>query len=177
LPVRIAEAPEMNEIPAFNIRSYPPFRMARLYRVYVDREALYLIRMRGIIGYADAGSQFEPRPGNLLTGMFLRWWARTSLDAAARELDARGPSEMIDAHRMNLRVEPGEVVQSHLGPPRLLGHGEHFACWSLTIRGRRPLSFQIEDEASLRTALGHLPRLLGPALRVSVALDEPSEGR
>jgi hypothetical protein len=31
----------MSEIPAFNVRSYPPFRMARLYRAYVDHEALY----------------------------------------------------------------------------------------------------------------------------------------
>src|SRR5207249_4410147 len=101
---------------------------------------------------------------------------RTSLDAAARELDARGPRELLDTHRMNLRVEPGEVVESRLGPPRLRGHGEHVACWSLTIRGFRPLSFQIEDAASLRTALEHLPRLLGPALRVTVAWDE-SGGR
>jgi hypothetical protein len=157
----------MIEIPAFNVRSYPPFRLARLHRVYVDHEALYLIRMRGIIGNADAGSRFELHPGRALTGMFPRWWAKTSLDATARELDARGPRDMLDAHRMNLRVEPGEVVES-------LGRGEHFACWSLTLRQRRPLSFQIEDTASLRTALEHLPRLLGPALRVSVAWDELS---
>ena len=55
-----------------------------------------------------------------------------------------------------------------------LGHGQHFAWWSLTIRGRRPLSFQIEDEGSLRTALAHLPQLLRPALTVSGTLNEPS---
>ena len=97
----------MIETPAFNVRSYPPFRIARLHRVYVDREALYLIRMRGVIGNADAGSQFEFHPGRRLTGMFLRWWAKTSLDTASRELDTRGPRELLDAHRMNLRVEPG----------------------------------------------------------------------
>jgi hypothetical protein len=58
----------MIEIPAFNVRSYPPFRMARLHRVYVDREALYPIRMRGVIGNADAGSRFELHPGRALTG-------------------------------------------------------------------------------------------------------------
>jgi hypothetical protein len=159
----------MIELPAFSARSYPPFRMARLWRVYVDRDALYLIRMRGAIGAADAGSPFEVHPGRILTGMLLGWWARTSLEAATRELDMRGPHEMLHAHRLNLRVEAAEVVESRLGPPRLLGHGEHFAYWSLTIRGRRPLSFQIEDEESLQTALEHLPRLFGPALRVSVA--------
>ena len=164
----------MNEIPAFNVRSYPPFRMARLYRAYVDHEALYLIRLRGTIGYADAGSRFGPHPGRMVTGIFLRWWARTSLDAARRELDARGPREMLDAHRMNLRIAPGDVVESRLDPPRLLGHGEHFACWSLTIRDRRPLSFQIEDEASFRTALEQLPLLLGSALSITVAWDETS---
>jgi hypothetical protein len=81
---------------------------------------------------------------------------------------------MLGAHGKNQRIEPGDVVASRLEPPRLLGHGEHFACWSLTIRDQRPLSFQIEDEASFRTALEHLPRLLGPALCVSVAWDERS---
>jgi hypothetical protein len=161
----------MAQIPAFNVRSYPPFRMARLYRVYVDRDALYLIRMRGVIGSADAGPRFEPHPGRALIGMLLRWWAKNSQDAAASRLDARGPREMLDSHRMNLRVEPG-VVESRLQPPRLLGHGEHFSCWSLTVRGRRRLTFQIEDAASFKTALEHLPRLLGPALSVSVGWDE-----
>jgi hypothetical protein len=164
----------MSKIPAFNVRSYPAFRIARLYRVYVDRDALYLIRMRGVIGSGDAGSRNELHPGRALVGTLLRWWAERSQDAGARELDARGPREMLAAHRLNLRVEPGEVVKSRLRPPRLLGHGEHFACWSLTARGRGPLDFQIEDAASLRMALEHLPRLLGPALSVSVAWDESS---
>jgi hypothetical protein len=127
----------MSEITAFNVRSYPPFRMARLYRAYVDHEALYLIRMRGAIGIADAGFRFDLHPGRIVTGMILRWWARTSLDAGASRLDARGPREMLDAHRMNLRIAPGDVVESRLDPRRLLGHGEHLACWSLTIRDRR----------------------------------------
>jgi hypothetical protein len=37
----------MIETPAFIVRSYPPFRMARIFRVYVDRDAVYLICMRG----------------------------------------------------------------------------------------------------------------------------------
>jgi hypothetical protein len=162
----------MIDVPAFNVRAYPQFRMARLHRVYVDRDALYLIRMRGVVGYADAGTRFELHLGRAWNSMLVRWWARRSQEAAASKLDARSPHEMLDAHRMNLRVEPAEVVESCLDPPRLLGHGEHFACWSLTIRERRPLSFQIEDAASLRTALEHLPRLLGTALRVSVAWDD-----
>ncbi|GAC1450949.1 MAG: hypothetical protein NVSMB9_35750 [Isosphaeraceae bacterium] len=165
----------MSQIPAFNVRSYPPFRMARLYRVYADLDALYLIRMRGVIGSADAGSpRLELDLGRALTGMILRKWAEKSQAAAARGLDSRGPREMLGAHRLNLRVEPGEVVESRLRPPRLLGHGEHVACWTLTTRDRRRLTFQIEDPASLRTALENLPPLLGPALRVSVGWDEAS---
>ncbi len=79
---------------------------------------------------------------------------------------------MLDAHRHNLRVAPNDVIESRLEPPRLLGHGEHFACWSLTVRDRRSMSFQIEDAASLQTALDHLPRLLGAPLQVTVAWDE-----
>lgn len=160
------------KIPAFIVRSYPAFRMARLFRVYVDGDALYLIRMRGVIGSADAGSpRHEFHPGRALVGTLLQWWAKRSQDAAANKLDAQGPREMLGAHRLNLRIEPWEVEESRLQPRRLLGHGEHLACWSLTPRGRRPLTFQIEDEASFKTALEHLPRLLGPALTVSVAWD------
>jgi hypothetical protein len=75
---------------------------------------------------------------------------------------------------MKLRVEPGEVVESQLQPPGLLGHGEHLARWSLSTRGRKRQTFQIEDAASLRTALEHLPRLLGPTLRVTVGWDASS---
>lgn len=159
----------MSDIPAFSVRSYPAFRMARLHRVYIDSEALYLIRMRGIIGHADAGSPFDLHPGRALTGMLIRWWARRSLDSAARALDSNDLHALLSASPGNLRVEPWEVEESRLDPPRMLGHGEHFARWSLTLRDRKRLSFQIEDEESFRTALEHLPPLLGATLRVSVS--------
>jgi hypothetical protein len=33
--------------------------MARMHRLYVERDALYLIRMRGAVGMADAGSPYD----------------------------------------------------------------------------------------------------------------------
>lgn len=159
----------MIDIPAFCVRSYPAFRMARLHRVYIDDQALYLIRMRGIIGHADAGSPFDLHPGRAFTGMLIRWWAKRSLDTATRALDSNDLHALLSASHGNLRVEPWEVEESRLDPPRMLGHGEHFARWSLTLRDRKRLSFQIEDEESFRTALEHLPPLLGTTLRVSVS--------
>ena len=158
----------MNDVPALNVRSYPAFRMARLHRVYVDREALYVIRMAGNIGLGDAGSKVELDLGTAITGMLIRFWAKRSLEESARRLDQRGPHEQLSDHRANLRIEPGEVIESRLDPPRFLGHGEHFARWTLEVRPKRRLTFQIEDETSLRIALVHLPRLLGTRLRVSV---------
>jgi hypothetical protein len=165
----------MTEIPASTVRSYPAFRMSRLFRVYVDRDALYLIRMRGVIGHADAGDRFDVHLWRDLTSHLLHWWVRRSLAAATRELDDRGPRGMLDAHRQNLRVERCEVSESRLEPPRLLGHGEHFASWSLTLRDRKPMSYQIEDAESLQTALAHLPRFLGAALQVTVAWDNAGQ--
>ena len=158
----------MSDVPAFSVRSYPAFRMARHHRVFVDAQALYLIRMPGIIGHADAGSQFDLNPGRAFTGMLIRHWAKRSLAAAAQRLETCDPNDLLADHRRNLRVEPQEVVESRLDPPRLLGHGEHLARWSLTLRDRRPMTFQIEDEESLEIALECLPPLLGEALRVSV---------
>ena len=46
----------MNPYPGFTVRSYPAFRTARLYRVFVAPEALYFIRTKGLISASDAGS-------------------------------------------------------------------------------------------------------------------------
>jgi hypothetical protein len=160
----------MSSLPAFTVRSYPAFRMARMHRVYVDRDVLYLIRMRGVVVIAvpDADCFFFDDPFSDL----LRWWARRSQRSAARELDERGPREMLEAHRQNRRFEAGDIASSRLEPARLLvGHGTYLARWTLTPRGRKAMTFQIEDSASLRTALAVLPGLLGPALSVTVAWD------
>ena len=164
----------MTSLPAFNVRSYPAFRMARVHRVYVDRDALYLIRMRGAVGIADAGWQYNPQTA--LFGAILRWWARKSLDSGTRALDERGPREMLEAHPHNARFAPADIASSRLEPAGLMGHGVHLARWTLTPRGRKALSFQIEDSESLRTALAVLPGLLGPALSVTVAWDSSRGG-
>ena len=163
----------MTDVPAFSVRSYPAFRFARLHRVYIDKDALYLIRMPGVIGHADAAARFQLDPGQALTGMLIRYWAKKSLEAKARRLESSEPSELLGDHRSNRRVDSRDVVESRLDPPRLLGHGEHFACWSLQLRDRKRFRFQIEDETSLKVALEHLPKLLGTTLTVSVTADKP----
>ena len=52
----------MNTHPRFTVRSYRAFRTARLYRVFVAPEALYFIRMKGLISASDAGSGHPHRP-------------------------------------------------------------------------------------------------------------------
>ena len=98
------------------------------------------------------------------------WWARWSQDAQQHRLDPRGPRELLGTHRGNLRIEPDEVAESRLVCLELSA-----GSWAVTRRRRRALRFRIEDGASLKTALEHLPRLLGPALDVSVSKDIASK--
>jgi hypothetical protein len=95
----------------------------------------------------------------------LGWWTKS---AAVRRLDAHGPAWVLGDHASNLRVEPGEVAESRLDPPSKAYDRPHSASWSLTPRGQKPLTFYLEDETGLKTALEHLPRLLGKALIVNV---------
>jgi hypothetical protein len=166
----------MEPMPAFNVRG-KTFWSSPLYRVYVGHDALYLIRVRWVIGLTRGGRIHMGETGAegcgavlliipviaLLAG--LGWLTKT---AAVRRLDARGPADMLGKHASNLRVEPGEVVESRLDPPTKAYDGPHSACWSLTPRGRQPLTFYIENEEGLKTALEHLPRLLGKAMTVTV---------
>ena len=164
----------MNPIPAFNVRSYPSFRFPRLHRVYVAEDGLYFMRMRGILGFGDVvhqtgvGTDRAFAVGyDLLRGLII-WWSGRSQGAQASRLDSLGPRELLGTHRGNLRIEPGEVDESRLFAEELP------ASWSLKTRRRRTLSFKIEDDLSLSTALEHLPRLLGPTLQVSAPDSGPT---
>jgi hypothetical protein len=150
----------------------PAFRLARAYRVYVDRDALYLIRVRGLAAYADGAERMTLHPGQALINALVRPRLRRWHETAVGGLDARGPRELLDAHRANLRIDLADVESSHLRGPRWFDTDGQLARWSLTARGAGTWEFRVEDEASLQAALEHLPARLGPVHRASVAWDE-----
>ncbi len=179
----------LGEWPAFNARVKGEVGWP-LYRVYVGPDALYLIRVRWVFGLVrggrlDLGLQGPDGcfallliiPIILLLGG-LGWLTKR---AAVRRLDAKGPAKAVGNHPTNLRVGSGEVAKSRLDPPSGTYDAPHSASWSLTLRGREPTTFYLDDDqADLKTAVEHLPRLLGKAMTVNVQPkreSEPTEGR
>lgn len=164
----------MSPTPAFTVRHHPAFRFARHYRVYLDHDALYLIRMGGLVGVGEFGDPDSrlawANPGRFVIG----WLVSRFLKARAANLDERGPRELLDAHPDNRRLDRTEIASARLEPSSILSGATSVAVLTLTPTSGRAMKYQIEDGTSLKRALDSLPSLLGPALTVTVAWDEAS---
>jgi hypothetical protein len=164
----------MNPYPGFTIRSYRAFRTARLYRVLVASDALYFIRMKGLIGAADAGLQGHFDPLQLAAAAVIRWFAQRSAESGRRQAEGGDPEEMVRLSKKHFKVDAADVVSSSLEPPSMLsGHGHYYARWKIAAPGLKE-TYQIEDAESLQAALDHLPGVLGS--RLTVKVDPPYGG-
>jgi hypothetical protein len=164
----------MNPYPGFTIRSYPAFRTARLYRVFVAPDTLYFIRMKGLISASDAGAGIHIDPLQAAVAAAIRWFGRNAMESSRQQVEQSDPEEMVRSSKKHLKVAAGDFVSSSLEPPSLLGgHGHYYARWKVVAPGLKE-TFQIEDAESLQSALDHLPSVLGP--RLTVKVDPPYGG-
>ncbi len=164
----------MNTHPRFTVRSYRAFQTARLYRVFVAPEALYFIRMKGLISASDAGSGIHIDPLQAAVASLIRWIGRSTMEASREKVEQCDPKEMVQSSKKHFKVPAGDLVSSSLDPPSLLGgHGHYYARWKVAAHGLKE-AFQIEDAESLQTALDALPPVLGP--RLTVKVDPPYGG-
>lgn len=158
----------MNPYPGFTIRSYPAFRTARLYRVLVGQDALYFIRMKGLVSAADAGSGLSLDPMHVVFSIALRWFGSNVMESGRKQAESSDPDELVRSSKQHFKLAAGDVVRASLDPPALLGgHGLHYARWKVVAPGVKE-TFQIEDPDSLRSALELLPGVLGDRLTVKV---------
>jgi hypothetical protein len=164
----------MNPYPGFTVRSYPAFRAARLYRVFVAPDALYFIRTKGLISASDAGSGILIDPGQAAVAALIRWFGRKSLEAARAEVEQSDPEAMVQSSKKHFKIAVDDFLRSSVEPPSLFGgHGHYYATWKVVTRKTKD-AFQIEDPESLEAALDRLPALLGS--RLSVTVDRPYGG-
>ena len=118
----------MNTHPRFTVRSYRAFRTARLYRVFVAPEALYFIRMKGLISASDAGSGIHIDPLQAAVASLIRWIGRSTMEASREKVEQCDPKEMVQSSKKHFKVPAGDLVSSSLDPPSLLGgHGHYYA--------------------------------------------------
>jgi hypothetical protein len=164
----------MNPYPGFTVRTYPAFRAARLYRVFVAPDALYFIRMKGLISVSDAGSGLPIDPLQAAVAAVIRWFGRKTMESSREQVERCDPEEMVRSSKKHFKLAADDLVTSSLEPPSLLGgHGHHYARWKVAAPGLKQ-TFQIEDADSLQAALDRLPGVLGP--RLTVKVDPPYGG-
>lgn len=161
----------MSQRAAFVVRDYPSFRPARLFRVILSPEAIYFVRMRGLVGQADAATDFvATRQQKAIAGL-IRLWAGRSIADGIEQVDRADPEELVRSNTKNFRVAPGDFRSSRLEPPAVLGgHGAHYARWKFALNDGRKMTLQLEDPEDLETAITHLPKFLGSVHENKVAL-------
>jgi hypothetical protein len=158
----------MSAYPGITVRSYPAFRPARLYRVLVSRDALYFIRLKGLISVSDAGSESPfALPQHVAFAALIRIFARSSLAKSLAEIERSDPEELLYSSHKHFKLTAADFISSTLDPPSLFSaHGPSYARWKIVAQGHKN-TYQVEDAESLSTALQNLPNLLGAKLTVT----------
>jgi len=144
---------------AFNARLVSIWTPDRLYRVYIVRGEMFLIRIGGQGGFAQGvASQFGLLGAYLLKAHNRRSAAK--LAARVAELDRLAPSVHLSTHKHNLHVMASSVERSALEPAPVIGaHGEHCGRWRLKVRDAGERLFQLETPEDMMAAHELLPTL------------------
>ena len=167
----------MSQRPAFNVRDYPSFRPARLYRVLFSTAGIDFIRMRGLVGQADAGAESFLNGQQAAIADFIRNWASKSIAVGVSQVDAAEPEALLRSSKKNFRVAPEDFTVSSLEPPAVFGgHGLHYARWKFALKDGRKLTLQTETPEDLKAAIALLPEFLGSNHATKVAWNEVEEG-
>jgi hypothetical protein len=140
-----------------------------MHRVIVSAGSLYFIRLGGLISASDAGSGRSLFAQERAVAAVIGWFAKKTLDSGLSKIEGTNPEQLVASSRKHFKVTPDEVIESTLDPPSMFsGERPSFARWKVTVRGRKRTIYEIEDRASLETALSLLPPLLGDKLKVKV---------
>ena len=106
-------------LPALTVRTYPAFRPARLYRVFVSGDSLYFIRLGGLISPSDAGHGHSIDPGKRAVAALIGWIAKKSINAELARLESTDPARLLELDKKHFKVAPDEVIDSRLDSPSL----------------------------------------------------------
>jgi len=145
---------------AFNARFTSTFTPDRLYRVYLERGEAFFIR----IGGQGGGGRALAHQFGLLGGLvwnLIKKRVEAKFRARLAAVDMRHPSMQVRAHKHNFRAAAPEFESSTLEPATTIAsHGEHFGRWLVKLRGRKPMTLQLETLADMQRAVDLLPRFL-----------------
>lgn len=144
----------------------------RLYRVYLDDDTLYFIRIGGQFAYAKV----QPNPGLGLVGAIPGALAIAERILPPEEIaafDQTPPRQLLGEHEHNMAVPLEAVASASIVPRRVLsGHGTHWGRWLLTLTDNAKWTFQFMKPDDMEVGIGVLPQVLGERLQVKVRWDE-----
>lgn len=153
----------------FNVMATFWFARDRLYRIYVDSNTLYFIRIGGQFAYKDINDLY-PSGG-------LAYAVKTSLAASERimapeeiaVLDRSSPRQALGQHKHNMAIPLADIASAVLvSPPLISLHGRNFGRWILNLKEGESWTFQFMEVEQMQTAVEVLPNLLGEKLQVKV---------
>ncbi len=147
---------DRGQINAFNSRLLSALSPDRLYRVFFTPGEVFFIQ----IGGQSIGPIIAAQFGFLGESIYLpiQERARAKLDAKVRELDAQPPSAHLATSKHNFCAAISDIEKSTLQAAATLGqHGPHFGRWVLQLRGKKPMTLQLETADDMQRALETLP--------------------
>jgi hypothetical protein len=157
----------MSDPISFNARAVFTFSPDRIYRVESRNGCLYFLR---IGGQFDTGSLGPPPGGGLLPAvMMLAASKALSHKHEKAQLIARDPAgdpeELLTIHPHNFRLLPSEIKRATFHPKKWFpSHGPHVGRLVIEQLDGKIQEYQFEKMPDLRTALDHLPALIGDKL-------------
>jgi hypothetical protein len=144
---------------AFNARYVSFLKSDRLYRVYIERDELFFLKIAGQ-AISQALSMHFGLLGILIFAP-MRRRAKTKIEARIKEYDQHPPSIHLSDGKHNFRTMISEIESSTLMPAAAFNaHGQQVGRWVLQIRGQKPMSFQFESLEDMRHAFEMLPKHL-----------------
>lgn len=151
---------EHGQTSAFNSRLLSALSSDRLYRVYFTPGEVFFIQ----IGGQSIGPIIAAQFGFLGQSIYqpIQEKARAKLEAKLRELDAQPPSAHLAASKHNFSAVISDIEKSTLQAAATLGqHGPHFRRWVLQLRGKKPMTLQLETADDMQRAFETLPLAIG----------------
>ncbi|MHB1456911.1 MAG: hypothetical protein ACYC0V_08365 [Armatimonadota bacterium] len=150
--------------PSFNVRAVFMWKSDRLYRVCIDNQKLYFIRVggQGVGAYGLSGA----------IGALIAMVLQKRNDKQTAKLDMTNPEEAIRNHKDSFFLTTSQINQTSIEPmDKSSMHGVNFGQWLLTETNDTKWRFQFESKEDMKSAIDMLSAFFGNKLVCNVEWD------
>ncbi|HPR65329.1 MAG TPA: hypothetical protein PK014_14060 [Thermoanaerobaculia bacterium] len=169
----------MMEVRPFTARATYALKPDQYYRVYVDGDSIYFVRISGQSLAAGVAGGLEAQLGSLgrSLGAGLVRRAKRKLFQAGMEADKKDYRTLGMADKRSFRKSTAEIRSAVIDPAEAIsGHGMHVGVWRLEFSDGKKLRLQFEEISEMKKAVDGLPGVFGEKLKVNAAWNERGGG-